>query len=75
MTDGQRQSRREIAEEGDEILRRARCNTMTGQMKDRKYRRDKRAERKISMRHWREKKARLGTLGAASPVRSVKVTS
>ncbi len=72
MTDhADRPSRRDLAQQADAILRRARFDTITGANKDRQYRRNKRAERKRLARHWRAKRKRLGTFGPASPVRAV----
>jgi hypothetical protein len=69
-----KQSRLDLAREADAILRRAHTDTLTGAVKDKHYRRNKRAESKYFLRHWRKKQARLGTsFGAASPVRSVSV--
>jgi hypothetical protein len=67
--------RLDLLREGDVILKCARCDAVSGEKKDDKnYRRNKRAERKASKRHWREKQAKLGTsFGAASPARSVEV--
>jgi hypothetical protein len=64
-------TRRELAKQGDAILKRARCNTMTGAVKDKHYRRNKRAENERLARHWRAKRKKYGKLGAASPVRTI----
>jgi hypothetical protein len=67
-----RKKPRDLAREGDAILRRAHIDTFTGEKKDKQYKRNKRAERKAYTRQWRKKQAKLGTsFGAASPVRSV----
>ena len=61
------QSRRDLARAATAILRGANYSSK-GEVKDKKYRRDKRAERKVSMRHWKEKQAKLGhSFGPASP--------
>jgi hypothetical protein len=57
----------------DAILKRSRCDAMTGAKIDKKYRRDKRAESKHLGRRWREKTRKLGKLGPASPVRHVEM--
>jgi hypothetical protein len=63
--------RRDLAKQGDAILKRARCDTVSGTKKDRHYRRNKRAEHKRLARHWRARRKKLGKLGAASPVRNI----
>jgi hypothetical protein len=63
--------RRQLAEQGDAILRRARCDAVTGAKQDRQYRRNKRAERKRFASHWRARGKKLGKFGAASPVRNI----
>jgi hypothetical protein len=63
--------RRELAKEASAILKRARCDTMTGAKQDRQYRRNKRAESKRFARHWRAGRKKLGKFGAASPVRNI----
>jgi hypothetical protein len=64
-------SRLDLAKQADVILKRARCDTVTGAKKDRNYRRNKRAERKRFARRWREKRKKLGKFGPASPVRVI----
>ncbi len=64
--------RRELAEQADEILRWARCDTVGGAKKDKRYRRSKRAETKRYAPHWRAKQKQLGKLGPASPVRRIR---
>ena len=64
-------SRLDLAKEGDAILKRARCDAMTGAKKDPQYRRNKRTESKRLARRWREKLKKLETLGPASPARSI----
>ena len=66
-----RRSRRHLAKEGDAILKRARCDTMTAAKQDRQYRRNKRAESKRFGRHRRAERKKLGKFGAASPVRTI----
>jgi hypothetical protein len=68
-----RRSRVELAKEGDEILKHAHCDTVTGGKKDRTYRRNKRAESKSRARRWRAKQKTLGTFGRASPGRRIEV--
>jgi hypothetical protein len=62
-----------LTKQADAILKRARCDIVTGARKDKQYRRNKRAERKRLGRHWRAKTQKLGKLGPASPVRPVEV--
>jgi hypothetical protein len=59
-----------LAKQASAILKRARCDAVTGERKDHQYRRNKRAESKRLGRHWRAKQKKLGTFGPASPVRS-----
>ncbi len=66
-----KRSRLDLAKEGDAILKRARCDTVTGAQKDRNYRRNRRAERKRFARRWREKRKKLGKFGPASSVRVI----
>ena len=70
MSEAQR--RLELAREASAILRRANCDTLTGERKGHRYKRNKRAEHRIAQRLLREKQAKLGTFGAASPVRNMK---
>jgi hypothetical protein len=63
--------RRDIASKGDAILKAAGCDTMSGAKKDGKYRRDRRAERKIYARHARKKERKLCRIGRASQVKRV----
>jgi hypothetical protein len=62
---------RDLARQADAILIRANCDITTGAKQDRKYRRNKRAERKRLTRHWRARTEKLGKFGAASPVRNI----
>jgi hypothetical protein len=62
-----RRSRRDLAKEARAILKRARCDIITGAKKDGRYRLNKRAQSKCL---GRQRKA-LGKLGAASPVRII----
>jgi hypothetical protein len=66
-----KQTKAELAKEASAILKRARCDAMTGAKKDRDYRRNKRAESKRVGRQWRAKQKKLGKFGAASPVRNI----
>jgi hypothetical protein len=67
-----RQSRIDLARAATAILR-AGNYSAGGEVKDARYKRRKRAERRIEKRRSHEKEAMLlGTFGAASPVRSVK---
>jgi hypothetical protein len=65
------QRRLELAKGADAILKRARCDAMTGAKKDRDFRRNKRAESKRLGRHWCDKRNKLGKLGPASAVRII----
>src|SRR5262249_38110834 len=64
-----------LVKQASGILKRARCDAMTGAKKDHAYRRRKRAENKHLGRHWRTKKKKLGKFGAASPVRIIPAES
>ena len=64
-----------LIKQASSILKRARCDAMTGAKKDHAYRRNKRAESQRLGRHWRAKKKKLGKLGAASPVRIIPAES
>jgi hypothetical protein len=66
-----RRSRRDLAKEARAILKRARCDIITGAKKDGRYRLNKRAQSKRLGRHWRAQRKALGKLGAASPVRII----
>ena len=68
-----KQTKAELAKEASAILKRARCNTMTGANKDRDYRRNKRAESKRLGRHQRARTKKLGKMGPASSVRIISV--
>jgi hypothetical protein len=60
-----------LAQQADAILKRARCDPETGAKQDRKYRRNKRAERKRFARLARARSKKLGKFGAASSVRNI----
>jgi hypothetical protein len=66
-----RSARFELAKQASAILKRARCDAMTGAKKDGRYRRNKSAQNKRLGHHWRAKRKALGKLGAASPVKIV----
>jgi hypothetical protein len=66
------QHRLALARACSAILRAANCDTLSGAKKDREYKSNRRAEQRIAHQRLREKRMKLGTLGAASPVRSVK---
>ena len=55
-----------LAKQADVILRRANCDAMTGEKKDRQYRRDMRVKRKYLNRRRRVKAIQFGKLGPAS---------
>ena len=61
----------DLAQQADAILTRANCDITTGAKQDRKYRRNKRAERKRLARLARARNKKLGKFGAASPVRNI----
>jgi hypothetical protein len=61
----------DLAKQANAILRRARCDVITGAHKDKFYHRSKRAQARRFGRQRRVKLKKLGTLGAASPVRVV----
>jgi hypothetical protein len=61
----------EYAKAADAILKRSRCDAITGARKDHEYRRKKRAESRRLARHWRKKTRKLGKLGPASPVKRI----
>jgi hypothetical protein len=61
-----------LAWAADAILKRANCDTETGAKRDRRYRRNKRAERKRFARRARARSKNFGKLGAASPVRNIR---
>jgi hypothetical protein len=63
--------RGDLMTQADEILKRARCDAVTGAKKDRQFQKNKRAESRSLGRHWRARKKQLGKFGAASPVRHV----
>jgi hypothetical protein len=67
----ERRTHRDLAKQASAILKRARCDAMTGAKKDRNYRRNKRAENKRLRRRRRARDKQLGTFGAASPVRTI----
>jgi hypothetical protein len=56
---------------GNEILRRANRDTVTGDKKTNAYRRAKRANAKYYKQRDREKQNQFGKFGAASPVRII----
>jgi hypothetical protein len=64
-------SRLDLARQADAILDSAGCDSDTGEKKDRKYWRNKSAERKRLGRYWRARRKQLGTLGPASAVRTI----
>jgi hypothetical protein len=64
-------TRFDLAKAGSALLKRDRCDAMTGAKIDKQYRRNKHAESKRLGRHWRAKGKKLGSLGPASPVRPV----
>lgn len=66
-----KQTRAELAEEADAILKQARVDAWTGVDKDRAFRRNKNAESKKRGRHQRERQKQLGKLGPASAVRTI----
>ena len=57
--------------QADQMLRGARCDTVTGERKDHSYKLRKRAEAKRVRRLARRKEWEFGKLGAASPVRRI----
>ena len=61
-------SRIELARQATAILRAANCDTVTGEKKSSQQA----PEHRIAQQRLREKRMKLGTLGAASPVRSVR---
>jgi hypothetical protein len=68
------QRRRDLAREARDILKRANCDIVTGEVKGKRYHRAERARDKVSFRRWREKQAKLGhSFGAASPARTIEV--
>jgi hypothetical protein len=60
-----------LTKQASAILKRARCDAVSGARKDHHYRRAKRAESKRFGRHWRAKRKQLGKLGPASPGKHV----
>jgi len=64
-------SRCDLARQADAMLRRARCDTVTGAKKDRQYHRAKKAERKRLARLSRARRKKLGTFGLPSPVKTI----
>src|SRR6516165_4419779 len=60
-----------LLRQADQMLRKARCDTVTGERKDHSYKLRKRAELKRARRLTRRKQWKLGKLGAASPVRRI----
>jgi hypothetical protein len=48
-------NRRDLLKQAEAILKRARCDIVSGATKDRDWRRTKRAESKVFGRHWRDK--------------------
>jgi hypothetical protein len=66
--------RRLLLREGDKILRQARCDALTGEKKDRKYkakRRDEKRARREREKRFGKSDERLGKLGAASRARRI----
>jgi len=66
-----KQTKAELAKEGDAILKQARVDAWTGVDKDRAFRRNKRAENKRLGRHQRARRKKLGKMGPASAVRII----
>jgi hypothetical protein len=66
-----RPSRLDLAKQARAILKRAYCNAISGAKKNRRYRRNRNAENKVSGRYYRAGTKKLGKLGAASPVRMI----
>jgi hypothetical protein len=60
----------DLAKAAEALLMKAGCDK-TGAVKDKRYRRNKRAESKRLRGHWRAERKKLGKLGAASPVRTI----
>jgi hypothetical protein len=60
-----------LLRQADQMLRRARCDTVTGERKDHSYKLRKRAERKQARRLTKRKEREFGKLDAASPVRRI----
>jgi hypothetical protein len=61
----------DLAKQADDLLKRARCDAVTGEKKDRQYRRNKLAKNRKCAGHWRAKRKQLGKLGPASPGRHI----
>jgi hypothetical protein len=66
-------SRLDLARQGDAILKRARCDSVTGAVRDRPYRRNKNAEQRRLARNSRARRKKLGTFGPASPGRRIEI--
>jgi hypothetical protein len=68
-------TRRDLAKQARAMLRSAGCDALNGAVKDGKYRRDRRAERKLAERRRRRRTKELGKLGPASPIRQIDATT
>jgi hypothetical protein len=64
-------TRFDLAQAGAALLKRDHRDAVTAAKIDKHYRRNKRAESKRLGRHWRAKRKKLGSLGPASPVRTI----
>jgi hypothetical protein len=66
-------AKHDLVKQADARLKVANYDVMTGELKDRNYRRNQRAKSPKLRRRSRERTKLLGSLGAASPVRTISI--